>query len=113
MTDERKFNKVFSQNLNNYLMRDEMSRQDLAKRLGVSYSIVTQWCNGNRCPRMAKVDAMCEIFGCKRSDLIIDDNRERAPERDVFKRVVSEMVDMSDTELDAVLAVILAMKRGG
>lgn len=47
-----------------------MTQSDLAKRLGVSTQSVTNWCKGANTPRMDKVDSMCKIFSCRRSDLM-------------------------------------------
>lgn len=76
---EKEFNAVFSKRLRFYLEKYEMTQNDLAKRLGVGTTSVYNWCNGIKSPRMDKVDAMCEIFSCRRSDLMEDDdNRQPA-----------------------------------
>ncbi len=67
---EQEFTKVFSTNLKEYMAKYEMSNADLAKRLGVSATSVTNWTTGQKAPRMDKVDAMCRIFKCKRADLM-------------------------------------------
>lgn len=67
---EEEFNKVFSKRLNYFLSLYNMSQIDLAKKLGVGTTSVSNWCRGIKSPRMDKVDAMCRIFNCKRSDLM-------------------------------------------
>lgn len=67
---EQEFMKIFSTNLKEYMAKYEMSNADLAKRLGVSATSVTNWTTGQKVPRMDKVDAMCRIFNCKRTDLM-------------------------------------------
>lgn len=47
-----------------------MTQVELAKKLGVGTTSVYNWCNGIKTPRMNKVDAMCDLFHCRRSDLI-------------------------------------------
>ena len=69
---EREFNKIFSERLRYYLGKYEITQLELSKRLGVGTTSVYNWCNGIKTPRMDKVDAMCEIFHCKRSDLMED-----------------------------------------
>ena len=49
-----------------------MTQSELAKKLGVSTQSVTNWCKGAKSPRMDKVDAMCSIFNCKRTNLMED-----------------------------------------
>lgn len=69
---EEEFNKVFSKRLNYYLNEYNMTQVELAKRLGVGTTSVSNWCRGLKSPRMDKVDAMCKIFNCRRSDLMED-----------------------------------------
>lgn len=71
-SSEQDFNIIFSKNLKAYLSEFDMTQADLAARLGVSTQSVSNWCKGAKSPRMDKVDAMCKIFHCKRSDLIED-----------------------------------------
>lgn len=67
---EKEFNAVFSKRLRYYLNKFDMTQLELAKRLGVGTTSVYNWCNGIKSPRMDKVDAMCNIFHCRRSDLM-------------------------------------------
>ena len=67
---ETEFVKIFSKRLRYYLDYYNISQADLARRLGVGTTSVSNWVNGVKTPRMSKVDAMCEIFHCKRSDLM-------------------------------------------
>ena len=66
------FNQLFSRRLRYYLDMYDMTQADLAKKLGVGTTSVSNWVNGVKTPRMGKVDAMCRIFHCSRSDLIAD-----------------------------------------
>ncbi|MDR3781300.1 MAG: helix-turn-helix transcriptional regulator, partial [Candidatus Copromonas sp.] len=50
----------------------EITQVELAKKLGVGTTSVYNWCNGIKSPRMDKVDAMCDLFHCNRSDLMED-----------------------------------------
>ncbi len=67
---EKEFNAVFSKRLRYYLSKYNITQVELAKRLGVGTTSVYNWCNGIKTPRMDKVDAMCDLFHCNRSDLI-------------------------------------------
>ena len=68
--DESHYNKIFSKNLNHYLQLYKISQAELAKRLSVSTASVSYWCKGLKAPRMDKVDLLCDIFHCSRSDLM-------------------------------------------
>lgn len=67
---EQEFNAVFSKRLRYYLDKYQMTQVELAKRLGVGTTSVYNWCNGIKTPRMDKVDIMCDLFHCNRSDLV-------------------------------------------
>ncbi len=67
---EQEFNKIFAANLRFYLEEHNMTQAELAQRLNVSAQSVTNWCKAVKSPRMDKVDAMCTIFNCRRSDLM-------------------------------------------
>lgn len=67
---ESDFNRVFSKNLRHYLELNNMTQLELSKRLHVGTTSVSNWCTGTKSPRMNKVDEMCRIFGCRRSDLM-------------------------------------------
>lgn len=69
---EQEFNAIFSKRLRYYLNKNEMTQVELSKKLGVGTTSVYNWCNGIKTPRMDKVDAMCKLFHCRRSDLIED-----------------------------------------
>ena len=69
---EQDFNAVFSKRLRYYLNKFEITQVELAKKLGVGTTSVYNWCNGIKSPRMDKVDAMCDLFHCNRSDLMED-----------------------------------------
>ena len=63
---------IIGSNIQYLLKRSGMSRHDLAVRLGVSDASVGFWCIGKKCPRMDKVDRMCAVFGCERSDILVE-----------------------------------------
>ena len=69
MTEE-KFNEIFSNNLTWYLNKSGKNQIDLAEELGVSPAAVSDWCTGKKSPRMKNLDAICNFFGIKRSDLM-------------------------------------------
>lgn len=105
---ESDFNKVFSKNLRLYLDKNNMTQLDLAKRLNVGTTSVSNWCNGLKSPRMDKVDAMCKLFNCSRTDLMEDNtslstSRKRGVVVKVLGRVaagipIEAVEDVVDTE---------------
>ena len=125
---EQEFNTVFSKRLRYYLSKNNMTQVELAKRLGVGTTSVYNWCNGIKTPRMDKVDAMCDLFGCNRSDLISDGETEKETpltsrdERDIEKilentkeQLLSQeglMFDGDPASQDAIDSILAAMQIG-
>lgn len=89
---EKDFRLIFSTNLKKYLDKKELSQARLAELLGVGTTSVYNWANGIKIPRMDKVDAMCSIFGCNRSDLIEDHTETSKPNQD--PEVVSKAIEL-------------------
>lgn len=67
---ENAINKQFAKNLRHFLDRYNYTQLSFAKKMNVSAATVSNWCNGTKSPRMDKVDIMCSIFNCRRSDLL-------------------------------------------
>ena len=72
LMSEKNFNDIFAKRLRYYLKINGMTQLELSKKLGVGTTSVYNWCNGIKIPRMNKIEAMCELFQCKRSDLMED-----------------------------------------
>lgn len=106
---EKEFNAIFSKNLCHFLKINNMTQAELAERLQVSTATTSNWCKGIKTPRMDKVDKMCKLFGCLRSDLMEDKGVLQGKQRSkgivikVYGRVAAgipiEMIeDVIDTE---------------
>lgn len=61
---------IFANNLKRFLDEKNMNGADLAKLIPCTKSIVSDWLKGKKLPRTDKIDRMCIIFNCKRSDLV-------------------------------------------
>lgn len=76
--DEQALAKLIGWNINQLLLQNNKTQQELADHLGVGQSTVSMWVNGARTPRMDRIDAMARYFNCQRSDIITDRNKSRA-----------------------------------
>ena len=74
--NESAFNNSFAKKLKFYLKQANMTQADLAEYMNVSTASISNWCTGNKIPRMDKVDKLCELFDINRSDLIEDKDTE-------------------------------------
>ena len=91
---EKEFNQIFPERLRYYLNKYDITQTDLAHRLGVSTQSVTNWCKGAKSPRMDKIDAMCKIFHCRRSDLM--EEPKEVDQRKIFARNLNKYLEQYD-----------------
>lgn len=68
---------IFSKNLSRLLDINNITQLEFAKRMNVAASTVSSWCNGEKMPRMDKVEWMAEFFGVPRTDLISETTQKQ------------------------------------
>lgn len=68
---------TMSKNLNHYMKENGKSRKQICKDLGFSYSTFCDWVNGNKYPRIDKIEMLANYFGIEKSDLIEEKSIER------------------------------------
>lgn len=61
---------VFSRNLKYMMQRHGKDRNQVCADLGFKYTTFTDWYNGNKYPRIDKIELLANYFGVKKSDLI-------------------------------------------
>ena len=71
--------RIFAKNLNSIMEECDRTPSDIVNLLGVSKSTVSSWRNGEKMPRMDKIEALANYFGCLKSDLI-EQKSLRTPE---------------------------------
>ncbi len=67
---EDEIRKIFSKNLSEVLERRGKSQKDLVDYIGVSSSTVSNWCTGQKLPRMDKIQSIASWLGVNSSDLL-------------------------------------------
>lgn len=72
--------RIFARNLNSIMEECGRSPSDIVDLLGVSKSTVSSWRNGEKMPRMDKIEALANYFGCLKSDLIEQKSSYYSPE---------------------------------
>lgn len=63
---------IMSRNIQYYMDANRKTRRDLCEALGVKYTTLTDWINGNTYPRIDKIELMANYFGISKSDLVED-----------------------------------------
>lgn len=61
---------VFSRNLRNYMQLNRKDRQQVCEDLKIKYTTFTDWYNGNKYPRIDKIEMLANYFGITKADLI-------------------------------------------
>lgn len=63
---------VFSKNLRTIMEQKGKDRKQVCADLGFKYTTFTDWYNGNKYPRIDKIEMLADYFGILKSDLIED-----------------------------------------
>lgn len=68
---------IFSKNLKYYMTINNKNRNDICDILGFKYSTFSDWYNGNKYPRIDKIEMLANYFRIEKSDLIEDKEKRR------------------------------------
>ena len=85
MTTENKA--VLAVNLRKYIRMCGKDRKEIARALGIPYSTLTDWVNGNKYPRINNIEKMADYFGVSKSD-IIEDFEQKQKDNDVLADII-------------------------
>ena len=114
---EKSLNSIIAQNISIYMLDRGLSQAEVAEKIGVSHQAVSNWVNGYKIPRTDKLDRLCVLFHCSRSDLL----NEKDPESDFSFRddevlIMAEKLRLlSSAELASVMSLVdaLLLAKGG
>lgn len=98
-----------ARNIKKYMERKGVSNQMLCDDLGFKYTTFMDWIKGVTYPRIGKVEAMAQYFGCEKSDLIED--KENQPTvsdgpPDLDREIIERLVQLTPEELEKVDAFV-------
>lgn len=105
---------IMAKNLKYYVEQSGKDRKELAKILGFPYSTFTGWLNGEKYPRIDKIEIIANYFGIQMSDLI--EEHPTVPQADEVSEERREFLQFIDSVPDAELdrlkrMILLALKR--
>ncbi len=69
--------RIMGNNIQMYMNKMGIERRELAKAIGVPYSSLTDWINGNTYPRIDKIEKMARYFGIEKADLVEDGSKRK------------------------------------
>ena len=101
--------KVMAANIKRYMERKGVSNQQLCEDLGFKYTTFLDWIKAVTYPRIGKVEAMANYFGCEKSDLIED--KKRPIEDDGLTDSQKALMDFVKSVPDDKAALILKVMK--
>ena len=90
--------RIMSHNIKRYMERKGVTNQQLCADLGFKYTTFLDWIKGVTYPRIGKIEAMANYFGCEKSDLIEDKTIDNSPV-EMAERHVEMVMDEDLSEL--------------
>jgi len=119
-TEENK--RIMAENIKRQMERKGVTKQQVCDALDFKYTTFVDWLNAKTYPRIGKVEAMANYFGCVKSDLIeekTEEHREmqkknddlativvRLRTDDNFLSVVKAINEMDDEKLSSLLGFL-------
>lgn len=95
-----------ARNIRTLLAEYNMSQLELAEKLDVSTSTVSDWCKGNKMPRVDKLAKLCDIFGIRVEDIYTTLHRST----DAINLVLKACDGLSEKELKNIAKLIKAYR---
>lgn len=87
---------IMAANIQRYMDQRGISRQQLCDALDIKYTTLRDWLKGITYPRIGKVEAMANYFGCEKSDLI-EDKKEKSTEYDGLSQKRKALIDFAQS----------------
>ena len=111
---------ILSRNLKRYIERSGKDRRELAAIWGFPYSTVTGWVNGQKYPRIDRIEIMADYFGILKSDLIEDKGQEEIKEPAMYdglsenqKKLMQFVQSVPEDKAALILKVIQSIVEDG
>ena len=100
---------IMARNIKRFMDQKGVTNQQICDALGFKYTTFMDWIKGVTYPRIGKVEAMANYFGCEKSDLIEDKKEIPTAQGDGLTENQKVLIDVakSMTEDQAALALRL------
>ena len=109
-TEENK--RIMARNIKRYMDQKGVTNQQICDALDFKYTTFMDWIKGVTYPRIGKVEAMANYFGCEKSDLI-EDKKETptTQESDELSVDMKELVERIKTLPEDKVQLLLQLAR--
>lgn len=105
--------KIMAQNIQRYMDQRGISRQQLCDALDIKYTTLRDWLKGITYPRIGKVEAMANYFGCEKSDLIEEKQKPTVKDdglSDGLKELIAHLKTLPEDKIQMLLQVAKSIK---
>ena len=100
--------KIMARNIRHYMVQKGVTNQQLCDALDFKYTTFRDWINAVTYPRIGKVEAMANYFGCEKSDLI-EDKKEKPTADDGLSESKKLLIDFARSLPDDKAALALRL----
>ena len=109
---------IMAANIKRYLDGRSMTMKDLSVEIGVPYTTVCAWCNGETYPRIDKIELMAQFFGITKADLV-EDPADRDPidamlqdlkDNPQLGVLLSSTKDLNEKDLEMVIEMVKRLR---
>lgn len=108
---------IFASNLRRYTELTNKERAEICKELKIKYSTFSDWLNGNRYPKIDRIETLAKYFGIKKSDLIENksiitkDDEELDALSEAERILVLHFRQVPDDMQDSLLALVQSVAK--
>lgn len=102
---------IMARNIQWYMDQRGISRQQLCDALDIKYTTLRDWLKGITYPRIGRVEAMAQYFGCEKSDLIEDKKENPTVQYDGLSEEKRELIERIKTLPEDKVLLLLQVAR--
>lgn len=88
--------RIMARNIKKFMDQKGVTNQQVCDALGFKYTTFMDWIKAVTYPRIGKVEAMANYFGCEKSDLI-EDKKEKPIENDGLSKKKKALIDFAQS----------------
>lgn len=108
-TEENK--RIMARNIKRYMDKKGVTNQQICDALDFKYTTFMDWIKGVTYPRIGKVEAMANYFGCEKSDLIEDKKEKPTAQGDELSVDMKELVERLKTLPEDKIQLLLQLAK--
>lgn len=101
---------IMARNIKRQMEKKGVTNQQICDALNFKYTTFMDWIKGVTYPRIGKVEAMANYFGCEKSDLI-EDKKEKPTDGDGLSEGKKALIDLVMAVPDDKAAMLLKVIR--